>query len=302
MAAQTQDPMALREALATRERELSVLQHDFALEVRILKGEIESLRSTHRAEIRRMRAQCAAEQEAFDGQRTQLQAQLLWLGDRLQHEQHARAQDAEQFREQREAFAIREAPLATREAEADSREAAFVEQIAAHIREETQRRTLRQSPERPPSVALSTPACTGADVPVRHRPLLSPVPRPQRPVRVALPQACGPKAMAETVLTAVPLPAYSSIASYLGPSLHGQDTDRPSASDPLTAIRGITEPIQARLYEMGITTIEHVAHLGSADVRRITEALGIDGSTVHYQWILDAQSFLAADDGIDEYD
>lgn len=84
---------------------------------------------------------------------------------------------------------------------------------------------------------------------------------------------------------AAPLPSFSPLSTLL-------NTAGPASCDALTQLSGVDETVQAHLYEHGVTRFEQIARWSSADVRRISESLGIDRRLIQDRWIIEAQSYL----------
>lgn len=66
----------------------------------------------------------------------------------------------------------------------------------------------------------------------------------------------------------------------------------PSGTNRLTVIDGIDESMQDRLYAVGVHTLDHIAHWGRDDARRMADELNVSEETILNEWIFAAQAAL----------
>ena len=304
------DVQKLREELEQKKIDYNILKQDFDLETGILRQEVEQLRK-ERADVDRTRRQVARRESELERTETDLERR------RVELEAHEAELTAKQTDFDRRNAASR--------AENERRVAARMEEIEreyAERRKENDRlkheldardKALRVREEQIDQeiMSLSQDKFTSREEAILIKRLRQQIKLQReeleqlhllyRRVESQLEQLRSGEHRAPRLEPSSPPPAarpsFSAISSYVDPETGGdaalaERSDR--THDRLTEIYGIDEETERRLYSMGITSFDQIAHWSSPDVRRVSERLGIDPKLIQDHWIIGAQSLLYA--------
>ena len=298
----------LREELEQKKIDYNILKQDFDLETGILKQEVEQLRK-ERADVDRTRRQVARRETELERAEAELERRRVEL-DARQADLDARL--AEFDRRDAAARAENERAFAARVEE--------VERDYAERRKENDRlryeldsrdKALRAREEQIDEeiMSLSQDKFTSREEAILIKRLRQQIKLQReeleqlhllyRRVEAQLEQlrSGGAPTRSEPVGSATAFPSFSAISSYMDAAPGGDAALAHNSGYPrdrLTEIYGIDEEIQRRLYSLGITSFDQIAHWSSSDVRRVSERLGIDGKVIQDHWITGAQSLLYA--------